>query len=339
MDSRKRPGDKAFLLLRRAEGREPGNALTVNELIRAKSFLIDTDLERIADLHMVCRSRRSADPVGFDATWRQRSGIIRPSGSRSMNRTCRSCCQWIDTEPLESARDFLREHIEGLHPESSSVALDEIALMLNDPSSSEPFRNLLGRAFAVGVDEAYRPSFAKRLLYNWMSSDAATTRTCFWSVARNCSETTSKRHCAPFWPTSRKILNLSSPRRYWIWPALAEKIWLSRRWRIRLGSQPCCLTWLVPGTRLRSMRWRQSCSFRRSIPKGRWPVSTRLSLWLSGISRTKRLTLWSRLAVWTRHRLPAWLALLVELAAEHPDDLIPLSHALIAPLPPEAADA
>ncbi|MGZ3434472.1 MAG: hypothetical protein ACXVA7_22160 [Isosphaeraceae bacterium] len=48
--------------------------------------------------------------------------------------------------------------------------------MQDDPSVIEPFRDLLGRAFAAGVDEAYRPQFALRLLSNWMSADLAATR-------------------------------------------------------------------------------------------------------------------------------------------------------------------
>ena len=176
VDLRERPGDKAFLLLRRAEGREPGDALAVGELIRAKSYLVDTDRERIADLHRVCRFRRSADPVAFDAAWRRQSGENPPQWLTFDESLASLLVQWIDTVPLESARDFLREHIGGLSAESSSVALDEIALMLDDPSVIEPFRELLGRVFAVGVDEAYRPMFALRLLSIWMSADWATTR-------------------------------------------------------------------------------------------------------------------------------------------------------------------
>lgn len=38
-------------------------------------------------------------------------------------------------------------------------------------------------------------------------------------------------------------------------------------------------------------------------------------------------------------QVPTWLALLIELAAKQPDELIRLSQALIAPLPPEATGA
>jgi hypothetical protein len=176
VQSRERPADKAFLLVRRAAGREPGDAKAVDELIRAKPLLAATDRAGMAEFHMVCRSHRSADPANFDAMWRQRSGEDPLPWLTLEETTLRMLSQWIRTSPLESSRDFLREHIGALRLESSSAALDEIALTQDDPSLIDPFRNVLERAFTAGVDEAYRPEFALMLLSAWMSSDAATTR-------------------------------------------------------------------------------------------------------------------------------------------------------------------
>ena len=79
-------------------------------------------------------------------------------------------------ETIESSRDFLSEHIGELPPESTSVALDEIALY-EEPSIIAFYRDLLESAHNVGVEEAYRPWLAKQLLANWMASeDVATAR-------------------------------------------------------------------------------------------------------------------------------------------------------------------
>ena len=66
VDSQEHPEEKAFLLLRRAEGRGQVDISAVDELIQAKSYLIDIDnREQTADFHRVCQSLRDANPVDF----------------------------------------------------------------------------------------------------------------------------------------------------------------------------------------------------------------------------------------------------------------------------------
>jgi|GEM_PF-2715031 len=176
INSRERPVDKALLLLSRVQGRELGETSAVNDLIRANSYLTDKDRELAIVLHSVCRSIRAANPSSFDAAWRIGGGGDPPQWLTLDPSYLEVVSMWISMESTQEERDFLNNHIGRLPPEYDSAALDEIALALPDPSSLEPFRELLKYAREVGVDEAYRPRFTIELLYEWVSSELPTKR-------------------------------------------------------------------------------------------------------------------------------------------------------------------
>ncbi|NCA71231.1 MAG: tetratricopeptide repeat protein [Sphingobacteriia bacterium] len=72
------PEDRAYLLLRRAESRPPGDPAVVAELIQAQSLLGTSSPERVSDLHQVFRACRQQDSAGFDAAWVSQTGTEIP---------------------------------------------------------------------------------------------------------------------------------------------------------------------------------------------------------------------------------------------------------------------
>jgi tetratricopeptide (TPR) repeat protein len=89
--------------------------------------------------------------------------------------------EWITIEPLEAQKEFLAQHIASLNPGSGSVAFDELALRLSDSGENadsvarelQPYRQCFNTARELGIEAAYRPMFASRVLFDWMSQDGA----------------------------------------------------------------------------------------------------------------------------------------------------------------------
>jgi hypothetical protein len=163
--------DRAFLLLRRAEARPPGDLTAVQDLLTAQSLVPDGNGELLADLHAVCRTRRAHEPAAFDAAWQDLSGHEPPPWLRLAEAHLALVWQWLTAEPVEAERQLLAEHASDLLAEETDIALDEIALGQSNPSAIEPFRDLIRRARQVGVEEAYRPRIAQALLSKWMDAD------------------------------------------------------------------------------------------------------------------------------------------------------------------------
>jgi len=63
------PTDRAFLLLRRAESRPPGDLAAIGNLLTAQDLLAEEPNEILDDFQQVCRTRRSQDAAGFDTAW------------------------------------------------------------------------------------------------------------------------------------------------------------------------------------------------------------------------------------------------------------------------------
>ncbi len=64
-----RPTDRAFLLLRRAESRPPGDLAAIGDLLTAQDLIAEEPNEILDDFQQVCRTRRSQDAAGFDTAW------------------------------------------------------------------------------------------------------------------------------------------------------------------------------------------------------------------------------------------------------------------------------
>lgn len=177
VDSQEQPNNKALLLIRRAEAREPSDLMSVRDLLLAKSYLADTDEDLLLELHRVCRTLRDADPASFDAAWKNAGGGEIPDWLMLPQPYLELAAQWLDTQSvsLEAGREFLRKNIGELPAEYSSAAFDEMARFLPDPGVAELFRGLLDSAQKLGIDQAYQPFFAMRLLLQWMNSDAEST--------------------------------------------------------------------------------------------------------------------------------------------------------------------
>jgi hypothetical protein len=179
VDSQDRPAGKALPLVRRASQRELTDPLAAEDLVQANSYLSDTDRELAAELHKVSRSRRAVDPASFDATWKSNGGGDPPDWLTVPQSCLELVVKWLEAndESLEASREYLQEKIGEIPAAEGSVALDEIALYLPDPRIIENFRKLLQSARELGIDEAYRPQFALRLLSQWMDSNLESTRT------------------------------------------------------------------------------------------------------------------------------------------------------------------
>ncbi len=177
VDSQQQLRNKAFLLLQRAEGREPQDAAAVTELILARSYLADTDKDLLLELHRVCRTRRDTDPASFDAAWKNASGGVIPDWLTFPQSYLELAAQWLDTQSgsLEAGREFLRKNIGELDSAYSSSAFDEMARFLPERGVAELFCGLLDSARKLGIDQAYEPFFAMRLLLQWINSDAEST--------------------------------------------------------------------------------------------------------------------------------------------------------------------
>jgi tetratricopeptide (TPR) repeat protein len=337
--SQERPRDKAYLLLRRAEGREPGDTAAVNDLLEAKAYLTNVeDRDRTADLHQVCRLLRAANPPGFDAAWQSAGGGELPQWLTLDSSYLALIGEWVTKEPLEAARDFLREHIGALSPEPTSVALDEIALIRGDPFAIEPYRELLQWARELGVDEAYRPTFAMKLLYDWMSSDVATTRTMLVErreeLLGNAVEKAMQALLAdnpgnPQFIAHKALLDLARTGKQDLAFQVIEDpartsatlLDLARAGDVDALDAVATLVFLTGGTELvRAL----SC-FYKAIALA---LRDQPDQALEAVSEARRLD---------PTQVPTWLAVLVELASKQYDELIPLSKALIAPPPPKAA--
>ncbi len=160
---------KAFLLVRRAEGRAATDHSAVDDLLAAQALLTDSDGDLTADLHSACRTRRAQDPEAFDSRWPHESGAL-PGWLLISEDDLEIVWQWLTTSPEATAKQLLVQHADRLLAPTSDVALDEIALRLPDRSAIEPYRQLLGEARRVGIEDAYRSWLALELLENWLDA-------------------------------------------------------------------------------------------------------------------------------------------------------------------------
>jgi tetratricopeptide (TPR) repeat protein len=163
------PSSKAFLLIRRATGRDATDPFAADDLLAAQALIADDDRDLTANLHAACRARRAHSPKAFDTRWPRESGAL-PGWLLIGEDDVELVWQWLTTSPEATAKQFLVEHTERLLTPTSDVALDEIALRLQDRSAIEPSRQLLGKARRVGIEDAYRPRLALELLENWLEA-------------------------------------------------------------------------------------------------------------------------------------------------------------------------
>jgi tetratricopeptide (TPR) repeat protein len=194
---------KAFLLLRRAEGREVPDPSAVDDLLIAQRLIGSFDHALTADLHATCRSRRSQDPEAFDSRWQGDTAAL-PNWLLISEDIIDIMTRWIDTRPLATAKEFLVEHFDQLLGPWSDLALDEVALnkigeeprfkiglkkwdfpityvagrkepyhigrLMDDPLMIKSHRHLLREVQRVGIDDAYRPWLALELLVKWLNA-------------------------------------------------------------------------------------------------------------------------------------------------------------------------
>ncbi len=168
--------DKAFLLLRRAEARDPQDELVVNDVLAARSLIPDDDSDLISDLHALSRERRRHNPSAFDEMWRSISQSEPPAWLLIDDARLGLTVQWLNTRPDSAARQFLIEHAAELLDDATDVTLDEIALRLHVRSAIQRYRNLIHTARQIGVDQAYRPLLAAELLFGWMDANTEIKR-------------------------------------------------------------------------------------------------------------------------------------------------------------------
>jgi tetratricopeptide (TPR) repeat protein len=179
-----RPEDKTSLLAVRAQTRGPQDISAVEDLLQAQFYLTMSGKSGTlaADLHQTCRSVRAQNPGAFDAAW-QSGGGGELRAWLTLDQVCfNTISEWLTMDPLEAQKEFLAKHIASLNPGFDSVAFDEFALRLSDYSGGDAVRvarelqlsrECLSTARELGIEAAYRPVFANRLLIDWMSQDGA----------------------------------------------------------------------------------------------------------------------------------------------------------------------
>ncbi|MGH8888034.1 MAG: hypothetical protein ACRDYX_23345, partial [Egibacteraceae bacterium] len=166
-----------FLLLRRAESRPPGDLRAVYDASRALALAPHDDYRLIADGHMVCRQLRALDPAAFDAAWSHHHPGDLPPWLSLDNAHLELTREWIATDTVAAEKQLLDEHPDLLTDDAATAAaLDEIGLAQGDPSTVDVYRSLLEPARRDGIDQAYRLRLAGALLSAWMDTDLDTKR-------------------------------------------------------------------------------------------------------------------------------------------------------------------
>ena len=164
------PEDRAFLLLQRAEARDFVDASAVGDLLAAQALLRSSRRGPLGNLHRVCRALRAHDAHAFDVAWQSQSGSVPPPWLLLSESHLALVGEWLDARPVSAAKQHIAQHQEELLAQATDIALDEIALIIGDPSIVHGFREVLGRVRQVGIDEAYLPLLASELLSNWMAA-------------------------------------------------------------------------------------------------------------------------------------------------------------------------
>ncbi|MGH8899133.1 MAG: tetratricopeptide repeat protein [Egibacteraceae bacterium] len=166
---------QAFLLLRRAERRPPGDWRAVDDASRALALVPQDDHRLVADCHAVCRQLRALDPAAFDAAWSHHHPGGLPPWLSLDGAHLELTWGWVATDTVAAEQQLLDEHPE-LLSDVTAVALDEIGLLQGDPAAVDVYRSLLERARRDGIDQAYRLRLASALLSAWINADLDTKR-------------------------------------------------------------------------------------------------------------------------------------------------------------------
>lgn len=181
IEARSRRDEQAKLLGYRALTRpEQETAQIASDLFRAQSLIDTDDQTNTWGIHALCRKQRALNPQVFDAAWATCSGGKPPPWLTLDPELLDTFSEWHDLL-LEGSyalsRQLLAQQVGELTLASGMVALDEIALVLGDPSAIIPYKDLLNRIQEEGLDSAYTPLLSAQLLGRWMEADVAAART------------------------------------------------------------------------------------------------------------------------------------------------------------------
>lgn len=237
--------------------------------------------------------------------------------------------QWLTAQPATEARRLLADQAAALLGEDTDIALSEIALRLPDPALIQPYRDLIEAARQVGVDAAYRPELARERLDDWMRADLKSKRE---MLAERRDELLNPAAAAVLaaWleadPENPRLifhdalLDLARiDRAALAFDALSEQDRAPARLAelARTGDfaalAPLTLTLTQLPEPIRATTW-----FHRAIALA---VNGKPQDALNAVQEARRLD---------PEQVTAWLGLLVELAAGHPE-VLPISQALLLP--------
>ena len=155
------PSCRAQLLMGRSFAAPAGDLRAVGWLIEATDAATG-DRALLAAVHQTARTRRAADPGGWDAAWERVSSVPPPSWLVVDAVLVGLARDWIATPSYGAERDFLAAHPELLDA-SADTAVEEALLGVSE-KAAQRFSSLRTIARASGIDAAYRALLVDELI-------------------------------------------------------------------------------------------------------------------------------------------------------------------------------
>jgi tetratricopeptide (TPR) repeat protein len=162
---------RAVLSMYRSETRGDDELAAVHDLARAEALMAGDMSEARYHVHAMCRSRRADRPAEFDRRWQEASGERPAPWLRLPAEDLEAVRLWVATPTRAAERDYLLAHPDLVDAESTTMALDELELLVGEQGSTAHYREMVARAKVDGIEAAYRMSLVDELLAQWVASD------------------------------------------------------------------------------------------------------------------------------------------------------------------------
>jgi tetratricopeptide (TPR) repeat protein len=160
---------KVGLLLEKAQREDPRQATT--DVLAAVALTPPPSTPTLFRLHSMCRELRGRNQDLFDSQWQERSGTPPPPWLFIEDITLTTVAEWLDTPTHLQARDYQLTQAGLLARPEARAALDEIALLVNDPDLIGQYRPLLDAATEHDIQQAYQPLILQESLFTWLGAD------------------------------------------------------------------------------------------------------------------------------------------------------------------------
>ncbi len=162
------PTGRAILMGSRAAARA-SVADAVADLIAAESQGA-ADSVVFDFVHSTARDRRADDTEEFDNLWERAAGEV-PQWLTLDPGHLAMVEDWIETASVTAEAEFAATHGAALLEESTELALREVALRFDDPTSVDGFLDVLNEARQVGFAQAYEPLIAADLINRYLTAE------------------------------------------------------------------------------------------------------------------------------------------------------------------------